>query len=71
MAADPKPVVEFVDSRGLHWRVYERRIQASRTSQPVPCLIFDSGDILRRVRDFPLDWDVLEPHDLEALSWRL
>ena len=71
MATEEKRVVEFLDARNVRWRVYERRIQASRTSQPVPCLIFDSGDIIRRVRDFPVDWDVLEPRDLEELSWKL
>ena len=71
MAPDPERVVAFLDSNGVHWCVHERRIEASRTAQSVPCLIFDAGDVLRRVRDFPLDWDVIEPHDLEALSWRL
>ena len=61
----------FTDSEGVQWRVYERWIHVSNVSPPILCLVFDSGFLMRLVREFPLDWASRSAEDLEALSWTL
>lgn len=58
----------YFDSEGVRWHVYElpfseydRRSGAS--------LIFDSDASMRRVRNFPADWDSLSDSELASLSW--
>ncbi|MDB4874875.1 MAG: hypothetical protein JWM41_1321 [Gemmatimonadetes bacterium] len=34
-----------------------------------PTLVFESDDVMRRVRDFPHDWRTLDDDRLLALSW--
>jgi hypothetical protein len=34
------------------------------------CLIFDSGDVVRRVRNYPATWLTLSSVALAELSWR-
>ena len=57
----------FVDSLGQWWSVYEH---LAPPEQPLPSLVFESLGAMRRVRNFPGDWQSLPPGDLEALSWR-
>jgi hypothetical protein len=56
-----------MDSTGQWWCVYEH----PRATEPTPSLVFESLGVVRRVRDFPGDWQSLPSQDLEALSWRL
>ena len=59
--------VRFVDHAGRHWRVYESRLgQYDRRSRPH--LIFESSEVVRRVREFPTSWYDLPDADLMRLS---
>ncbi len=58
----------YFDDTGVRWHVYElpfseydRRSGAS--------LIFDSDSSMRRVRNFPDNWDSLSDTELASLSW--
>ena len=57
----------FTDEEGVYWDVrevktpdYDRRGGA--------CLIFESGNAFRRVRNYPPDWDRLSEAELVNLS---
>jgi len=50
------------------WTVSERVFQLDRRS--APSLVFDSGDIMRRVRDYPENWYQLDDASLVALCVR-
>lgn len=59
----------FVDADGTRWQVhevpfsdYDRRRGRS--------LIFWSEAAVRRVRDYPPDWDKLSDSELALLSWK-
>jgi hypothetical protein len=52
---------------GARWLVYEHVPMLDRRSSPT--LIFESDDVMRRVRDFPHDWRTLDDDRLLALSW--
>ena len=53
---------------GVAWLVYEIPAdQFDRRSSSA--LIFESDDIMRRVRDYPADWHTLPDDALLALSW--
>jgi hypothetical protein len=59
----------FRDSVGRWWCVYEYDCTSgSRTAGC--CLVFESVDIMRRLRRFPADWRRLSATELEALSWQ-
>jgi hypothetical protein len=50
------------------WLVYElppMRFDRRNT----PSLIFESDEVVRRVRDFPMNWRALGDEDLFAVSW--
>ena len=60
----------FVDDEGARWQVkempfseYDRRHGLS--------LIFWSDGAVRRVRDYPSDWDLLSDEELALLSWKI
>jgi hypothetical protein len=68
-SVDRLPAREFIDSRQVRWCVYESpRPCADGTTRP-GSLIFESDGVIRRVRDFPVDWRTLTDAELEALSW--
>ncbi len=68
LAADG-PVRRIVDLEHRTWTVFEVGMPAyDRRSGK--CLIFDSQDIVRRVRNYPADWYDLPDADLYALSLR-
>ena len=53
---------------GVAWLVYEIPAdQFDRRSSSA--LIFESDDVMRRVRDYPADWRTLPDDALLALSW--
>ena len=58
-----------VPSEGALWLVYE--LASSYDRRHAPCLIFESDNIVRRVRNFPANWRELSDDDLLALSWAL
>ena len=66
--AEQAPVRRFVDSEGIHWRVFEHRAVFDRRSRPT--LIFESTNVVRRVRTFPENWFQLSDEELAHLSRR-
>lgn len=63
-------VVEFVDDRGLLWRVSERDARGDPGALRDFCLIFASADAVRRIWHYPDDWRELAPSALQQLSWQ-
>ena len=61
----------FSDAAGIIWtvEVRDRRDSLSKTVEPM--LLFTSAQGFRCVRDFPVDWSMLEDRDLEQLSWKI
>lgn len=59
------PIRRVSDGRQL-WTVYEHTPDYDRRSGPT--LVFDSPEVVRRVRTFPPDWHRLPDHELLALS---
>jgi hypothetical protein len=57
----------FSDSDGRRWRVREVP-NPSYDRRGGMCLIFESADTLRRVRNFPADWYALSDDALLELS---
>ena len=62
--------LEFRDSRGFRWRVYERQ-KGEPFRGRVTVLVFESDTAVRIVRDYPANWRDFAPAGLEDLSWRL
>jgi hypothetical protein len=56
-----------IDVGNVRWLVYEHVPALDRRSKPT--LVFESDDVMRRVRDFPADWRLLDDVQLLALSW--
>jgi len=65
------PRLCFVDSLGTDWRIYE----VASTNVPAPrgrnCLIFESTQAVRRVWNYPSNWEHLSTDELSALSWNI
>lgn len=60
----------FIDDLGQTWLVTEQPF--SEYDRRSGCsLIFSSELAVRRVRDYPSDWDTLSEPALVALSWRV
>ena len=63
------PRLCFVDSVGTDWRIYE----VASVNVPAPrgrnCLIFESTQAVRRVWNYPSNWEKLSTDELSALSW--
>ena len=51
-------------AQGVTWSVYH-----DRSYYVGPSLIFESDRIVRRVRNYPTNWEQLSDEDLIALSW--
>ena len=60
---------EFQDSAGVAWRVFELPAGSAGTVSWSACLIFESDNAVRRVRQFPPHWSALSALDLERVSW--
>ena len=60
------PVRRFVDDDGVHWRAFEHHAPLDRRSQS--SLIFESAQVLRRVRGYPENWYELPDEQLVRLS---
>lgn len=58
-----------VETDDGQWRVYE--LESGPYDRRSGCsLIFESDGVLRRVRDYPVDWRELSDAELMAVSWR-
>jgi len=64
--AEPGRVRRFVDDAGVAWRVFEHVPEVGRRGQP--SLIFESSNVLRRVRGYPENWHELADDQLTRLS---
>ena len=69
-ARAPAQTVEFRDSRGCRWRVYERQ-KGDAFRGWATVLVFESDVAVRIVRSYPANWREFPPPGLEDLSWRL
>ena len=56
----------FVDHDGVHWRVYEHLAVLDR--RRLTSLIFESANVVRRVRSFPQNWHELPDDQLADIS---
>jgi len=70
---DPETVIRssraggrWVRSVGDDWLVYELLMPYDRRG---PTLVFESENIVRRVRSYPSNWRELPDMELFALSW--
>jgi hypothetical protein len=59
------PVRVVQDLIGSRWRIYEMRPVLDRRQGPV--LVFESDDVVRRIRNCPDDWETMADQDLLAL----
>jgi hypothetical protein len=57
----------FTDEEGVYWDVREVRT-ADYDRRNGACLIFESANAFRRVRNYPADWYDLAEADLERIS---
>jgi hypothetical protein len=62
--------VSYVDAQGVTWQVSERECSDAPGARGEYCLVFDSGEVLRRVWDYPEHWHTLSALALAELSWR-
>ena len=60
---------EFQDSAGVAWRVFELPAGSAGKASWSACLIFESDNAVRRVRQYPPHWSALSALDLERVSW--
>jgi hypothetical protein len=67
----PQLSIAFVDPQGSRWQVSERASGRDVGARRDVCLIFDSGDVVRRVWAFPADWRHLDDEGLFRLSWQI
>ena len=58
----------FVDAEGGRWRVFEQAFNDYDRRSGMS-LIFSSDNVVRRVRDYPVDWMDLPDVELARLSW--
>jgi sugar/nucleoside kinase (ribokinase family) len=66
----PSPIRRFIAADGREWRVRESPLpKFDRRSGR--CLIFETVDAARRIRDYPANWYELTEDELEELSERL
>ena len=59
----------YIDDTGMTWLVSEQRF-SEYDRRSGYSLIFSSELAVRRVRNYPSDWDTMSVSELEALSWR-
>lgn len=60
----------FIDLHGERWTVREIEARTVPNAPRATCLIFESGNIVRRVWDFPPHWRAVSEAELEVISWR-
>jgi hypothetical protein len=62
-----EPPVRIISTGDTEWRVYEQLSPYDRRRRAD--LVFESEDVIRRVRNYPLDWMELTDDALLAVSW--
>jgi len=74
MLALERPVrrdpVGYTDAAFVAWLVVERDARRDPGHRADRCLIFSSGDVVRRVWGYPAAWRQMTDAELEALSWQ-
>ena len=60
--------IGIVDRRGISWWVTERDTRHDPGSPADRCLIFANDSVIRRVWNYPRDWDRLSDAELDALG---
>jgi len=63
------PRLCFVDPLGTDWRIYEVASANVPSPRGSNCLIFESAQAVRRVWNYPANWQKLSSAELSALSW--
>lgn len=61
--------LEFMTTDSVQWTVREYASSGPSEDDHVPCLVFESADAMRRVREYPHTWRELGGAELLALSW--
>lgn len=64
----PAPL-QFRDSQGRQWTVFERSCKGVPGRRADQCLVFECGEVVRRLWRYPQDWRSLSAVELEKLSW--
>ena len=59
---------DFVAADGTQWCVHERDAGGMAHARGARCLVFETGNVLRVVWNYPRDWRTLDDAALEALS---
>jgi len=67
--AAPVAFVQRTDDNVLHWSVVEVDAATVPGARGSHCLVFTREDCVRRVWDYPADWQSLDDEGLAALSW--
>lgn len=66
----PQRVREFTDASGTHWIVRAMRTDHVPGAKRPECLVFDGQSVVRRVWNYPDDWDALPSSALAKLADR-
>ena len=59
---------DFVSADGTQWCVHERDASGMAHARGARCLVFETGNVLRVVWNYPRDWRTLSDAELEVLS---
>lgn len=65
----PVAFVQRLDDAFLRWSVVEVDAATVPGARGSHCLVFTREDCVRRVWDYPADWQSLDDDGLVALSW--
>jgi hypothetical protein len=65
----PVVFVQRIADTCLRWSVIEVDAAAVPGTRGSHCLLFTREDCVRRVWDYPADWQSLDDAELAALSW--
>ncbi len=64
---DDAAPIRVINAGDVEWRVYEQVPSYDRRRGPD--LVFESDDVIRRVRSYPANWLDLSDAALLAVSW--
>ena len=59
---------DFISADGTQWCVHERDASGMAHARGARCLVFETGNVLRVVWNYPRDWRTLSDAELEVLS---
>ncbi len=69
VTVEPVAFVQRIDDNLLHWSVVEVDAAIVPGARGSHCLVFTREDCVRRVWDYPADWQSLDDEGLAVLSW--